>query len=84
MEEAVAVVDADDSLGGVLTTMLIETGLCGLPPLEREVLILFHLQDLSLAACAEVPGVPPGTVKRRLHRAQCMLRTVLAERRYET
>ncbi|MFJ4467884.1 RNA polymerase sigma factor [Streptomyces sp. NPDC089424] len=79
VEEAGAVA-ADDSLDDVLTAMQVEAGLGGLPPLEREVLILFHLQDLPLAACAEVLGVPPGTVKSRLHRARRMLRSVLAER----
>ncbi|MCC5034692.1 sigma-70 family RNA polymerase sigma factor [Streptomyces sp. WAC 00631] len=80
MDEAGAVVD--DSLGSLLTTMQVEAGLGGLPPPEREVLILFHLQDLPLAACAEVLGVPVGTVKSRLHRARRMLRGVLAERGY--
>jgi RNA polymerase sigma factor (sigma-70 family) len=74
---------ADDELSGVLTTMEIEDGLSELPPLEREVLILFHLEDLPLAACAEVLGVAPGTVKSRLHRARRMLRSILAERGYE-
>ncbi|QOV40845.1 sigma-70 family RNA polymerase sigma factor [Streptomyces ferrugineus] len=73
----------DDSLNGVLTTLEIEAGLARLPPLEREVLILFHLQDLSLAACAEVLDVPPGTVKSRLHRARRMLRDILTERGHE-
>ncbi|MGX1219287.1 RNA polymerase sigma factor (sigma-70 family) [Streptomyces ambofaciens] len=82
MEEATAVV-ADDELSGVLTTMQIEAGLAALPPLEREVLILFHLQDLPLAFCAEVLGVPGGTVKSRLHRARRMLRDHLAEKGYE-
>ncbi|MFD5570645.1 RNA polymerase sigma factor [Streptomyces cadmiisoli] len=80
VQEADAVVD--DPHSGVLTTMQVEAGLNGLPPLEREVLILFHLEDLSLATCAEVLGVPPGTVKSRLHRARHMLRSVLAERGY--
>ncbi|MER7716250.1 sigma-70 family RNA polymerase sigma factor [Streptomyces flaveolus] len=82
MEEATVVV-ADDELGGVLTTMQIEAGLAALPPLEREVLILFHLEDLPLVACAEVLGVPVGTVKSRLHRARGMLRYHLAEKGYE-
>ncbi|WP_432250345.1 RNA polymerase sigma factor [Streptomyces sanyensis] len=82
MEEAATVV-ADDELGGVLTTMQIEAGLAALPPLEREVLILFHLEDLPLTSCAEVLGVPAGTVKSRLHRARRMLRTHLAEKGYE-
>ncbi|MFB8777946.1 RNA polymerase sigma factor [Streptomyces broussonetiae] len=82
MEEATAVV-ADDDLSGVLTTMRIEAGLAALPLLEREVLILFHLEDLPLAACAEVLGVPAGTVKSRLHRARRTLRHHLAEKGYE-
>ncbi|GGX08892.1 RNA polymerase sigma factor [Streptomyces malachitofuscus] len=82
MEDATAVV-ADDELSGVLTTMRIEAGLAALPPLEREVLILFHLQDLPLASCAEVLGVPAGTVKSRLHRARRMLRDHLAEKGHE-
>lgn len=81
--EEVAVVVADDELSGVLTTMQIDAGLSELPALEREVLILYHLDDLPLAACAEVLGVAPGTVKSRLHRARRMLRSVLAERGYE-
>ncbi|MFD5438621.1 RNA polymerase sigma factor [Kitasatospora sp. NPDC127067] len=81
--EGEAVADHDDSSSGVLNTMEIEAGLSDLPPLEREALILFHLQDLSLAACAEVLGVPPGTVKSRLHRARRMLRDVLIEKGYE-
>lgn len=82
MEDATAVV-ADDELNDVLTTMRIEAGLAALPPLEREVLILFHLQDLPLASCAEVLGVPAGTVKSRLHRARRMLRDHLAEKGHE-
>ncbi|MFJ4787722.1 RNA polymerase sigma factor [Streptomyces sp. NPDC088794] len=75
--------DGDDSDAGVLTALEIQAGLGGLPPLEREVLLLFHIQDLPLAACADVLGVPPGTVKSRLHRARRMLRDVLVERGYE-
>lgn len=44
------------------------------PVVEREVLVLFHLEDLSLEECAEVLGVPVGTVKSRLHRARRMMR----------
>ncbi|TDD27671.1 sigma-70 family RNA polymerase sigma factor [Kribbella turkmenica] len=39
-----------------------------------EVLVLFHLEDLSLEKCAEVLGVPVGTVKSRLHRARRLIR----------
>ncbi len=49
-----------------------------LPVVEREVLVLFHLEDLSLEECAEVLGVPVGTVKSRLYRARRLMRAVAA------
>ncbi|MFJ4094605.1 RNA polymerase sigma factor [Kitasatospora sp. NPDC089913] len=73
---------ADQLLDDVLTTMQVEAGLVDLPPQEREVLILFHLEDLPLAVCADVLGVPTGTVKSRLHRARRMLRSALVEKGY--
>lgn len=51
-----------------------EHHLGGLPVIEREVLTLFYLQELSLGDVAEVLGVPVGTVKSRLFRARQMLR----------
>jgi RNA polymerase sigma-70 factor (ECF subfamily) len=55
-------------------------GLAALPAREREVLILFHLQDLPLDTCAEICGVPVGTVKSRLNRARRLLRAELTRK----
>lgn len=52
--------------------------LAALPPIEREVLELFYLQELTLAEVAEVTAVPSGTVKSRLHRARRLMREALA------
>jgi RNA polymerase sigma-70 factor (ECF subfamily) len=49
-----------------------------LPPLQREALILFEYEELSLAEIAEVAGADVGTVKSRLHRARERLRIALA------
>jgi RNA polymerase sigma-70 factor (ECF subfamily) len=49
-----------------------------LPPLQREALILFEYEELSLAEIAEITGVETGAVKARLHRARQRLRTLLA------
>lgn len=48
--------------------------LSAMPIIEREVLVLFYLQELSLAQLADVLALPVGTVKSRLHRARRMLR----------
>jgi RNA polymerase sigma factor (sigma-70 family) len=53
-----------------------------LPVREREVLLLFYLEDLSLDVCAEIRGVPVGTVKSRLNRARRLLRDELTRRKY--
>jgi RNA polymerase sigma-70 factor (ECF subfamily) len=49
-----------------------------LPPLQREALILFEYEDLSLEEIAHVTGVETGAVKARLHRARETLRRRLA------
>ena len=64
--------DAPDGLEADLAT--VERELARLPLLEREVLTLFYLRELSLADVAEVLGVPVGTVKSRLFRARKLLR----------
>lgn len=59
---------------------LLEAGLARLPVLEREVLVLFYLQELSLNDIAEVAAVPVGTVKSRLFRARRLLRAQVASK----
>ena len=52
-------------------------GLERLKPLDRETLVLFYIQDLSLVEMAERLDVPLGTIKRRLHTARKRLKTAL-------
>jgi RNA polymerase sigma-70 factor (ECF subfamily) len=49
-----------------------------LPVLQREALVLFEFEELSLEEIATVTGCEAGTVKSRLHRARARLRRVLA------
>lgn len=49
-----------------------------LPPLQREALVLFEYEELSLAEIALIVGADVGAVKARLHRARQRLKIVLA------
>jgi RNA polymerase sigma-70 factor (ECF subfamily) len=49
-----------------------------LPPLQREAIVLFEYEGLSLAEVASVCETDVGTVKARLHRARGRLRRTLA------
>jgi RNA polymerase sigma factor (sigma-70 family) len=64
--------EADDDLE------LVHEELARMPFVEREVLVLFYLKELTLGELADVLAVPIGTIKSRLHRARVMLRARLA------
>ena len=63
-----------DPVDAMIDRLDLNRWLEAVPLVEREVLVLFHLEDLSLQECAQVLGVPTGTVKSRLFRARRMLR----------
>lgn len=63
----------DDELSSVVQRAMLQ-----LPAAQREVVILFEYEDLSLAEVAAIVGVGIGAVKARLHRARERLRRELA------
>jgi RNA polymerase sigma factor (sigma-70 family) len=58
----------------------LECSLASLPIVEREVLTLFYLEELSLSEVAETLKVPVGTIESRLFRARQMLRLDMQRR----
>ena len=50
-----------------------------LPPRQREIIVLSHLQELSSKPLAATLGIPIGTVMSRLHNARQALRRKLAD-----
>ena len=56
---------------------LIETAVDGLPEIFRIVFVMRDVQELSIEETADVLGLPPATVKTRLHRARLQLRRAL-------
>ncbi len=51
----------------------LETAIAGLPPAQREALILVAAMEMDTATAAAVIGVPEGTVKARVSRARAAL-----------
>jgi len=62
----------DDEMAGEVAQAI-----ASLPPLQREALVLFEYEELSLAEIAAVVGADSGTVKGRLFRAREKLRARL-------
>ncbi|MDQ3069861.1 MAG: sigma-70 family RNA polymerase sigma factor [Acidobacteriota bacterium] len=77
-------IEVVDSAGGQMDALeaeandeALQRALEALPVIERDVLALFYLRELSLAEIADVLAIPSGTVKSRLFRARQMLRALL-------
>lgn len=55
----------------------VKEAMFSLPPLQREALVLFEYEGLTLSEIADIAGTDVGAVKARLHRARERLRTTL-------
>lgn len=55
----------------------VSRAIADLPPLQREALVLFEYEELSLREVAEIVEADVGTVKARLHRARQRLKRKL-------
>jgi RNA polymerase sigma-70 factor (ECF subfamily) len=57
----------------------VREAVAGLPPLQREAIVLFEFEGLALNEIAEVVGADVGAVKARLHRARERLKNTLRQ-----
>jgi RNA polymerase sigma-70 factor (ECF subfamily) len=71
---------SDESPDRLEITDAIEAGLRSLQPIDREAVVLHYFEDLPLSSVAEICGVPPGTIKSRLHRARKLMRQTLSDK----
>jgi RNA polymerase sigma-70 factor (ECF subfamily) len=69
----------DDDLERVVEVSLVVDALAGLTPEHRSAIVAAYYEGLSTAEIAQRLGVPPGTVKSRLHYGLQALRTSLEE-----
>ncbi|HWS79003.1 MAG TPA: sigma-70 family RNA polymerase sigma factor, partial [Thermomonas sp.] len=51
-----------------------------LPPVQRTVLTLYHLEELPIGEIASITGLAEGTIKSHLFRSRARLRELLAPR----
>jgi RNA polymerase sigma-70 factor (ECF subfamily) len=66
-----------DSLVAAETSERVQAAVSALPGLQREALVLFEYEELSLDEIAQMVEADVGTIKSRLHRARERLRRVL-------
>ena len=65
----------------VLSRIEIERLLANLPDEQREVIVLFYLQERSIEDVATMLDLPEGTVKSHLHRARKAMAAMMEVRR---
>ncbi len=75
---AAPVEDPLQAVMGDETASAVRQAVEALPPLQREAVVLFEYQEMSLADIAAACDIDVGTVKSRLHRARERLRRTLA------
>lgn len=69
-----------EPLGGLLEgelSEIVQRAVSSLPPLQREALVLFEYEALTLSEIAGLVGADVGSVKSRLYRARERLRGIL-------
>lgn len=80
-EEALAVLPAGvDEIDRAMRSWVVSDALASLTPAHREALVQTYYRGNTVNEAAEVLGVPPGTVKSRVHYAVAALRLALRER----
>jgi len=80
LTEEPSVQASDEPLEKVLEeelATLVRDAVLSLPALQREALVLFEFEDLSLSEIADITGSDVGAVKARLHRARQGLKSIL-------
>ncbi|SEM53593.1 RNA polymerase sigma factor [Nonomuraea pusilla] len=70
----------EDPVEAMVDRAALVSVLAALPAPEREILVLFYLEDLPVEECAHICRIPAGTVKSRLNRARRLLREQLEEK----
>ena len=71
--------DAGSGIDGLLERRVLEDALAALSPGQREVIVLYYYQDMSVREIASVLRIFEGTVKSRLHAGRKVLKSALQD-----
>lgn len=63
------------------TAKLLHMAIESLPPLQRMLLTLYHLEEIPIPEITRITGLAPGTIKSHLFRSRLRLRGVLDARK---
>jgi RNA polymerase sigma-70 factor, ECF subfamily len=77
-EEPLTTADADENIFQQEISVVIQRAIARLPLLQREALVLFEYENLTLDEIAQILEVDSGTVKSRMFRARENLRRILS------
>ena len=72
--------DLEKSFGDTQAAQLLHAAIDALPPVQRTVLTLYHLEEASIPEIAAITGLAQGTIKSHLFRTRLQLRDVLQSR----
>ena len=78
LEDTAADLDPLEDLLSAERSEVVARAVLALPHLQREAIVLFEYEELSLEEIAAIAGIEAGAVKARLHRARETLRRRLA------
>jgi RNA polymerase sigma-70 factor (ECF subfamily) len=67
----------DEMIAGKQVEQIVQRAILAIEPEFRECLVLRDVEELSYEQIGEITGLPPGTVKSRIHRARALLREIV-------
>lgn len=74
----------DEMMAGRQVERIVQQAILALEPGFRECLVLRDVEDLSYEEIGVITGLPPGTVKSRIHRARAQLKELVERELGET
>ena len=72
--------DVESSFSEREAAAMVREAVNSLPPLQRTIVSLYHLEELSIPEIGEITGLPAGTIKSHLFRTRRQLREMLEAR----